>query len=318
MARKAAKSTVAVVTHAELAKTEYPDKLWATDGSAKLAALEKKLASKHTKYESYLVQTHFPAQAKRCTKPATPPTPERAEERAEEELEEGEGEVLSGGGEDEDAGAEDETEDGAVRVSQNRNVQRALIDNADESENGQGEEDAEEAEDVSKNSDVARQAKKRSASESSSDPPQAGRAGRVSKEARRASASGSQREVASKKSRREVQVSEQEAQASDNDDEEDGIGRRRQKSTDSALYRTYVAGKVLPAELRSWFLIAILARDGVETQGRSPNRRMNLLTLISLVRNQVKVNDAVFREFKSAVMESLNTPGERYVFHCMC
>ena len=79
-----------------------------------------------------------------------------------------------------------------------------------------------------------------------------------------------------------------------------------------------MAGKVLPAELRSWFLIAILARDGVETQGRSPNRRMNLLTLISLVRNQVKVNDAVFREFKSAVMESLNTPGERYVFHCMC
>ena len=316
MARKTAKSTVAVVTHAEQAKQEYPDKLWATDGSAKLAALEKKLASKHTKYESYLVQTHFPAQAKRCTKPATPPTPERPVERAEEE--EGEGGVLSGGGEDEDAQAEEEAEDGAVRVSQNRNVQSALIDNADESENGQGEEEAEEAEDVSKNSDVVRQAKKRSASESSSDPAQAGRAGRVSKEARRASASGSQREVASKKSRREVQVSEQEAQASDNDDEEDGIGRRRQKSTDSALYRTYVAGKVLPAELRSWFLIAILARDGVETQGRSPNRRMNLLTLISLVRNQVKVNDAVFREFKSAVMESLNTPGERYVFHCMC
>ena len=311
MAKKAAKSTVTVVTHAEQAKQEYPDNLWATDGSAKLAALEKKSATKHTKYESYLVQTHFPAQAKRCTKAATPPTPERAEEGAEEE-------EVSGGEEDEDAEAEDEAEDGAVRVSQNRNVQRALTDNAEESENGQGEEEAEEAEDVSKNSDVVRQAKKRSASESSSDPAQAGRAGRVSKEARRASASGSQREVASKKSRREVQVSEQEAQASDNDDEEDGIGRRRQKSTDSALYRTYVAGKVLPAELRSWFLIAILARDGVETQGRSPNRRMNLLTLISLVRNQVKVNDAVFREFKSAVMESLNTPGERYVFHCMC
>ncbi len=311
MAKKAAKSTVSVVTHAEQAKKEYPDNLWATDGSAKLAALEKKLASKHTKYESYLVQTHFPAQAKRCSKAATPPTPERAEEGAEEE-------EVSGGEEDEDAEAEDEAEDGAVRVSQNRNVQRALTDNADESENGQGEEEAEEAEDVSKNSDVVQKAKKRSASESSSDPPQAGRAGRVSKEARRASASGSQREVASKKSRREVQVSEQEAQASDNDDEEDGIGRRRQKSTDSALYRTYVAGKVLPAELRSWFLIAILARDGVETQGRSPNRRMNLLTLISLVRNQVKVNDAVFKEFRSAVMESLNTPGERYVFHCMC
>jgi hypothetical protein len=63
MPPKAKKNTVAIVTHAEQAKSEYPDALWATDGSAKLAALGKKTASKLTKYESYLVQTYSPAQA---------------------------------------------------------------------------------------------------------------------------------------------------------------------------------------------------------------------------------------------------------------
>jgi hypothetical protein len=313
MPKKVVKPSVTVVTHAAQARKEYPDELWATDGSPKLTALGKKPASKLTKYESYLVQTHFPAQAKRCAQSATPPTPE--DEGVEEE-EEGEEEGEEGGAEGE---LEEEEEDGAVRVSQNKNVQHAMTDNADNSEpeNGQGEEAAEEADDVSaKNPEVAqaRRVKKRPAPESSSEPPQADRAGRVSKDARRASASASQREVASKKSRREVQATEQEA----SDDDESGIGRRRQKSTDSKLYKTYVAGKVLPAELRSWFLISILARDGADTQGRSPNRRMNLLTLISLVKNQVKLNEAVFKEFKSAVLESLDTPGERYVFHRMC
>ncbi len=137
-------------------------------------------------------------------------------------------------------------------------------------------------------------ASKRRALEISVKPSQADKTSRVSKKARRAS--GSARD-----SRGEDQDSEQEES-----DDDEGIIRRRQKFTDYKLYKTYVAGKVLPAEVRSWFLISILARerrDGVDTQGRSPNRRMNLLTLISLVKNQVTLNDAVFKEFKTAVME---------------
>ncbi len=67
---------------------------------------------------------------------------------------------------------------------------------------------------------------------------QADKASRVSKKARRAS--GSARD-----SRGEDQDPEQEES-----DDDEGIGRRRQKSTDSKLYKTYVAGKVLPAEVR--------------------------------------------------------------------
>ena len=66
-------------------------------------------------------------------------------------------------------------------------------------------------------------------------------------------------------------------------------------------------------------MISILARDGVDTQGRAPHRRMNLLTLISLLKNQVKINDAILKEFKMAVLHSLDTAGrERYVLRRMC
>jgi hypothetical protein len=43
------------------------------------------------------------------------------------------------------------------------------------------------------------------------------------------------------------------------------------KPTDSKLDKTYEQGKVLPAELLSWFLIEVLARDGLDHKSCSPH-----------------------------------------------
>ncbi len=102
-------------------------------------------------------------------------------------------------------------------------------------------------------------------------------------------------------------------------DDEAGSGLHRAKSTDSKLYKIYVQGKVLRAELRQWFLIAVLALDGVDHKNRSPHPRMNLHTLVILLKSkEAKVSDPIFKEFKAAVQECLDIPGERYVLHSMC
>ena len=77
-------------------------------------------------------------------------------------------------------------------------------------------------------------------------------------------------------------------------------------------------GRVLPAELRGWFLIAVLARDGADHKSRSPNRKMNLYTIISLLKNTVKVSAPVYKEFKKAVQECLEFSGERYYIFSAC
>ena len=256
MPRKNSKVPVAVVSESfkQQAIQDYPDQQWATEGKRKQAGLGKKPADKLTKYESYLLTVHFPAQEKRV----------EGERAAPKTTPDGEGGVEPGGegseaDDAEEGGADDENEeetDGAIAVSQHKDVQSARNDNAENSENEDQNEDQNEddqSEDAAvkviepaKNARVA--GLKRTAQETSASP----------------------RVIASKKPRREVQAPEQAPEQEASADEDVGV-RRRQKSSDSQLYRTYVAGKVLPAELRSWFLISILARDGVDTQGRAPH-----------------------------------------------
>ena len=64
MPRKITKP-VPVVTFKQQAIQDYPDQQWATEGKRKRAALGKKSANKLSKYESYLLTAHFPAQEKR-------------------------------------------------------------------------------------------------------------------------------------------------------------------------------------------------------------------------------------------------------------
>ena len=96
------------------------------------------------------------------------------------------------------------------------------------------------------------------------------------------------------------------------------IERGKPISVEIGKEMTYVQGKLLPTELRGWFLIAVLARDGPDHKSRSPHRRMNLYTIISLLKNSVKVSDQVYREFRQAVKECLEIAGERYHIFLMC
>ena len=218
-----------------------------------------------------------------------------------------------GGGQDE-AEEEEETEeaeeedgDGAICISSQKDVKSALEDNADkDGESDTLDNDVEVDPPASqtpdtrvrraapdKNGDAAQPAEKRKRSSEVSDKAST-KKGRASKEPK-----------VSTPARREVTDPEA------SDDEESG-SRRRSKSTDSKLYKTYVQGRLLPAELRGWFLIAVLARDGPDHKSRSPHRKMNLYTIISLLKNSVKVSAPVYKEFKKAVQDCLDISGERY------
>jgi hypothetical protein len=300
----AKKAGVVVLPNAQQARQDYPDAQFESAGRKEFTRLGKKLASNLTKYEEYLFKTHFPAQEKRLANKVPVPAP-AAITRPDNES----GGGGEGGGQDEaeeeeeNEEAEEEDGDGATCISSQKDVQSALEDNADkdgESDTlGNDEEVDPPASQLrvgraapDKNGDAAHPAEKRKRSSEVSDKAST-KKGRASKEPK-----------VSTPARREVTDPEA-------SDEESG-SRRRSKSTDSKLYKTYVQGKLLPAELRGWFLIAVLARDGPDHKSRSPHRRMNLYTIISLLKNSVKVSAPVYKEFKKAVQECLDVPGERY------
>ena len=314
----AKKVLVVVLSNAQQAKQDYPDTMFESDGRKEFARLGKKPEAKLTKYEEFLFKNYFPAQEKRLAKKASVMAAITRPDNESGGGEEGGGQVeQEEEEEDEEAGveeAEEEDGDGAVCVSSQKDVVTALADNADkDGDSATPEDDAGEEVDPpasqipnprvgravpEKNVDVAQPAEKRKRSSEVSD--KASKKGRVSKEPK-----------VSTPARREVPDPEA------SDDEESG-SRRRTKSTDSKLYKTYVQGKLLPAELRGWFLIAVLARDGPDHKSRSPHRRMNLYTIISLLKNSVKVSDQVYKEFKKAVKECLEISGERYYIFLMC
>jgi hypothetical protein len=308
------KSVAVVLSHAQQAKKDYPDDKFKTDGKKEMDRLSKKSATKLTVYEAYLLNKYFPSQNDRLA------PSEESEAAAVTESGEGGGrkEAEDEEEEDEEEEVEEDENDGALCVSSQKDVRAALEDNAEADEDGDsttpGDDAGEEEEPPSSQItnprvgravpvnnvevDVAQPAEKRKRSSEVSD--KASKKSRVSKEPK-----------VSTPARREVPDPEA------SDDEESG-SRRRTKSTDSKLYKTYVQGKLLPTELRGWFLIAVLARDGPDHKSRSPHRRMNLYTIISLLKNSVKVSDQVYKEFRQAVKECLEIAGERYHIFLMC
>ena len=299
----AKKAVVVILSNAQQAKQDYPDAQFESAGRKEFTRLGKKPAGNLTKYEEYLFKTYFPAQEKRLTNKVPAPA---AITRPDNES----GGGGEGGGQDEaeeeeeNEEAEEEDGDGATCISSQKDVRSALEDNADKDDESDTLGNDEEVDPPAsqlrvgraapdKNGDAAHPAEKRKRSSEVSDKAST-KKGRASKEPK-----------VSTPARREVTDPEA------SDDEESG-SRRRSKSTDSKLYKTYVQGRLLPAELRGWFLIAVLARDGPDHKSRSPNRKMNLYTITALLKNSVKVSDQVYKEFKTAVKECLEIPGERY------
>ncbi len=81
------------------------------------------------------------------------------------------------------------------------------------------------------------------------------------------------------------------------------------------IYRHYVQGKLLPAELRSAFLAAVFARDGAELKMNAPHRLMNLWTLLGI--GKTMLNPALYTELRNELQDAMDLPGERYCHACL-
>jgi hypothetical protein len=73
------------------------------------------------------------------------------------------------------------------------------------------------------------------------------------------------------------------AEGEDRDDDRYPSGKGRPKYSDSKIYRHYVLGKLLPAELRSAFLIC-----------------------------KAMLNSALYTELRNELQDAMTLPGERY------
>jgi hypothetical protein len=105
------------------------------------------------------------------------------------------------------------------------------------------------------------------------------------------------------------------AEGDDRDDDRYPTGKGRPKYSDSSIYRHYVLGKLLPAELRSAFLAAIFARDGADLKMNAPHRVMNLWTLLAICKTML--NSALYTELRNELQDAMTLPGERYCHACL-
>jgi hypothetical protein len=128
---KTPKSSVLRLSFADQANGDYPDSKWESEGKKKHLSLGKRNAANISNYEKFLLKTYFPAQSKRIDKAKaknkpdtdTEATPSPAKRKQTPQPNDGE-----------------ESDDGAVRVSQQKKdrpapiAAAALADNADNSE----------------------------------------------------------------------------------------------------------------------------------------------------------------------------------------
>ena len=125
------KSSVLRLSFTDQANGDYPDSKWESEGKKKHLSLGKRNAANISNYEKFLLKTYFPAQSKRIDKAKaknkpdtdTEATPSPAKRKQTPQPDDGE-----------------ESDDGAVRVSQQKKdrpapiAAAALADNADNSE----------------------------------------------------------------------------------------------------------------------------------------------------------------------------------------
>ena len=125
------KSSVLRLSFTDQANGDYPDSKWESEGKKKHLSLGKRNPANTSNYEKFLLKTYFPAQSKRIDKAKaknkpdtdTEATPSPAKRKQTPQPNDGE-----------------ESDDGAVRVSQQKKdrpapiAAAALADNADNSE----------------------------------------------------------------------------------------------------------------------------------------------------------------------------------------
>lgn len=125
------KSSVLRLSFADQANGDYPDSKWESEGKKKQLSLGKRNPANTSNYEKFLLKTYFPAQSKRIDKAKaknkpdtdTEATPSPAKRKQTPQPNDGE-----------------ESDEGAVRVSQQKKdrpapiAAAALADNADNSE----------------------------------------------------------------------------------------------------------------------------------------------------------------------------------------
>ncbi len=105
------------------------------------------------------------------------------------------------------------------------------------------------------------------------------------------------------------------SEGEDRDDYRYPTGKGRSKYSVSKIYRHYVQGKLLPAELRSAFLAKVFARDGADLKMNAPHRLMNLWTLLGI--GKTMLNPALYTELRNELRDAMDLPGERYCHACL-
>jgi len=125
------KSSVLRLSFTDQANGDYPDSKWESEGKKKHLSLGKRNPANTSNYEKFLLKTYFPAQSKRIDKAKAKNKPDTDTEATPSPVKRKQTPQPNDG---------EESDDGAVRVSQQKKdrpapiAAAALADNADNSE----------------------------------------------------------------------------------------------------------------------------------------------------------------------------------------